>query len=185
MDESKLYTADELARLAGLDVEEIWQRLECGELTAVAYAEGGGMTSPCWRVLPTDGVKWMRVGTRDLIEWESATGRLTAACDARGIRVQLLDVDIQALRRPRGRVTGLCQAVMAAWDAGLPVDASVSTVMAYLRKVDDTGAIKRVSDGAVTWLDDKRVEHETSKKTLANSLKGWRENYHRRPQVVT
>lgn len=184
MNEEKLYTVDELARLTGLDIEDVWQRLEAGKLSALAYADGGDTGWFGWRVIPPEGVKAARAGTRDLIKWQSATGRLIAKCDAGGIRVRLLDVDIQALRQPRERIYGLRAAVISCWNAGLPVEAPVSVVMAFLNEHDPSGRIRRVADGVVVWLDDQDAEHETKKKTLTNSLKGWREHYRRRPQAV-
>ena len=168
---------------SGLSVDEIWDRLERGELSAVVYAMGDGMSAPGWRAVPSAAIGGLRAGVHDLIEWESLAGRVISRCDLSAIRVMPLAPDLAALRRPRKRVTGLRAAVEAAWDDGLPIDASPAETMAFLGRHDASDRIKP-GGSVVVWLDDQGCKHETSKKSLANSLPKWREAYLQRPRPV-
>lgn len=87
VEENKLYTVEAAAVRSGLTPDEVWDELERGTLSAAVYAEGAGMDAPGWRMLPPEGVPWVRAGTRDVIEWNSPVGPVTARCDAGAIRV--------------------------------------------------------------------------------------------------
>lgn len=182
------YTIDEFALLSGMRSKEVWDRLENGELSAVVYAESDGMSMsdemlmPSWRALPSEVVPLMRAGTYRTVEWEIRGGRVLACCDPGAVYVLPLEPDVDAVRRPRKRVTGLRAAVEAGWASGrLPIDASIAEVMEFLAQHDQSDCIVRIEATALIWLDGKDKKHKTKKTSFANQLSGWRKKFHALP----